>query len=162
MIIFVDHENVGAKALKGFDKLTEMDVVYIVSCEGTGKFTFDELFMLQSSRAKFKIIKVYDTHKDGVDKWIMKTATRVDEFHRVFILSQDKVYDKLKNLGYDNIFRLEYDIDEIIEYKERLAKNVINEIDIVYKMYVEDNTQEKKTVGIIGIDEEVAVDLDDI
>ena len=162
MIIFVDHENVGAKALKGFDKLTEMDVVYIVSCEGTGKFTFDELFMLQSSRASFKIIKVYDTNKDGVDKWIMKTASRVDEFHRVFILSQDKVYDKLKNLGYDNIFRLERDIDEIIEYKQQLAKNVINEIDIVYKMYVDDNTKTEESVNIIGVDGEVAVDLEDM
>ncbi|GAA0101518.1 hypothetical protein UT300012_22330 [Paraclostridium bifermentans] len=162
MIIFVDHENVGAKALKGFDKLTEMDVVYIVSCEGTGKFTFDELFMLQSSRAKFNVIKVFDTNKDGVDKWIMKTATRINEFHRVFIVSQDKVYDKLRNLGYDNIFRISNDISEVVEYKERLAKNVVNEIDVVYRMYLEDNISEPETVEIVGIDEEVAVDLDDM
>lgn len=153
MIIFIDFENTGSKALDGIDLLTESDVVYISACEGTGKFTFDEMVRIQNAKPQVKFIKVFDTGKDGVDKWIMKNASRVDELHRVFIVSHDKVYDKLRTIGYDNIFRVENNIYDIINLNKKDVNIIIDEIDLIYKKYLEDNSHEVANVTIEGIGE---------
>ncbi len=160
MILFIDFENTGSKALEGIELLTESDVVYICACEGTGKFTFDEMVKLQNARPQVKFIKVFDTGKDGVDKWIMKNASRVNELHRVFIISHDKVYDKLQTIGYDNIFRVPNNIHDVMALNKQHLNLVTDEIDLIYKKYLEENTTEVNSVNIKGIDEEVALTID--
>ena len=90
----------------------------------------------------------------------MKNASRVNELHRVFIISHDKVYDKLQTIGYENIFRVPNNIHDVISLSKQHLNLITEEIDLIYKKYLEDNTVEINSVDIKGIDEEVALTID--
>ena len=107
--IYIDLENVGPKGLKGINRLTEKDSVFLYygKYNPTPKFDITTVNLLLKAKCNVRFISVNKKGKNAVDNQVINDIIRsIQKGLRFYIISNDNDFKKtlsgLKNVSYRN------------------------------------------------------------